>query len=114
MKRRAVLVGLIALVVQGCEYLEPKKFGLTTAERKQVYLELFREYQRHGIPGPGPWDTDRTPMKDKKLEAMFWAGVKADRTRAEVAVSQRTGLNLVEVGEIYREGQDKAWRGVPR
>jgi hypothetical protein len=31
-----------------------------------------------------------------------------------LAVSQRTGLNLVEVKQIYGEGREKDWRGVPR
>jgi hypothetical protein len=31
-----------------------------------------------------------------------------------LAVSQRTGLNLVEVNQIYGEGREKDWRGVPR
>jgi hypothetical protein len=107
MNRRILLVGLVALVGMGCEYIEPKKFGLTTAERKQVYLELLREYQRHRIPGPGPWDET---IKDPTFKRQ----VAADRISAELAVSQRTGLNLVEVKQIYGEGREKDWRGVPR
>jgi len=63
MNRRTLLVGLVALVGMGCEYIEPKKFGLTTAERKPVYPELLREYQRHRIPGPGPWDETRAERR---------------------------------------------------